>query len=156
LSDTFDTPPETDVLQADEIDQAIPVIVENVLRVDTMPGLLGGCDYVILESGGRSRRLVGEHAQRKRTVLFGYFFGAVPANTIVGVLVSRTKADCDNFRGNPILIVNAVTRFEYEVTSELWVRGFQVTHTSGAIAPPLVTTAQTDILLSYFTEDWAR
>jgi hypothetical protein len=111
---------------------------------------------MILKQGGRSRRLVGEHPQRKRTVVFGYVFGTQPANTIVGFLVSRSKADCDNFRGNPILLVNAVTRFEYEVTSELWVRSFQVTHTSGAIAPPLVTAAQNDILLSYFTEDWAR
>jgi hypothetical protein len=68
MTDTFDTPPGDDVFQEDEGEgDRVPVIVENIVRVDEMPTAIGGMHRTIITT--TAEKILNADARRKMVTL---------------------------------------------------------------------------------------
>lgn len=152
---SFNTPPENEILQEDETDPVIPVHIAGVVRTDRLPGHIGSCRSVLLESAGLPIKVLEKNPRRKRAVFWQWHLGSAPASTTVAALISSTYADALAFQGLLLFSVNAIVRYELEVTDEIWARGVNVAHSSGDLLP-IAASSQNDIWLSTLSEDWAQ
>lgn len=154
MTDTFDLPDTSDVLQEDERDGSIPVIVDGIVRVDEMPTRIGMLGNILLPTGGEPVKILPAHPQRKKATLWIYYAGTAPANNLIGAMLGRDFAECTGFTGPVLWSMNAITRYEFNFQSELWARGVNVVNNGSALEGVIEST--NDVLINVVTEDWAR
>lgn len=154
MTDTYNTPPTDEVLQADEEPMmTVPVSVENIARVDEVPTILGAMKRVYLPAASRAVPVLGRDPRRKRMVLW-------PCNTfdteVVYVCIAPTEAEANAFEG--VILgspgANGIMRFEFTFMDGLWARPVAFTDTAGI---NIVANASSDDTILYVvSEQWAH
>jgi len=155
VTDTFDTPSGDDVLQEDESSDTVPVTIAEVVRVDEMPCDLGMVSNILLPSGGTPRQVLPYDPRRKRVILWVYYAGSAPADTLIGAMLGSSQAEISSgFTGPVLWSMNAITKYEFSFRNGLWAKGVNVENTAGALDGIVAST--NDVLLNVVTEEWAR
>lgn len=153
----FDTPPGDEVLQEDDVDRglAVPVDIPGIVRTDEMPTQLGALRNILLPAGGQAVNILPEDSRRKRALLWVYYAGSAPADSLIGAMIGRDLSEISSGFTGPILwSMNAITVYPFSFRDALWAKGVNVENT-GAVQDAIVASTN-DVLLSVVTEEWAR
>jgi len=152
-TDSFDTPSNEDVLQPDEEPLlAIPVVLEGVAKVDEMPSRYGSARNVLLTPTGRAQQIAGDDPRRKQITVWT----CINLDTeLTSAMIAMTEAECNDFTGVIVQSgAQAVSRYKFTYSGELWARSCQITDTAGNDTD--IVAATDDVYLSIFVEQWSR
>ena len=145
---SFDMPSAEEILNQNEepdtlIDKPIPVIVENSLRVDELPSILGALRHDLIPSGGRAVQIASRDARRKRLSVNAFN---------KDILLSASEGEANSFQGY-VLLAGFGIPHHFDFQDELWARAIDFTVTGTDI----VIIASTDAcIVSICNEQWAR
>lgn len=156
---SFDTPRGDIIAQQDAVAPnvpPVPVVVGGVVRTDEMPCIPEG-RFVILRGSASapspSVKIVQRNERRKLLVVQN-ISNIIAGDAAEGILISRTKGQCDQFVGFLATAVNAMVRYEFPWPEEVWVRGVNVASASGVVG--VISAAVTDCILNVATFDWSH
>lgn len=152
MTDTFDTPPDNEVLQEDitESEPIVDVRVANVIRTDEMPTILSGAGWHHIVTGARAVKVAQANPRRKQII----FWAIAIAGGCEVICVAPTEAECNAFRGALLWPGTGLLRYKFTFQDELWARGADLQSTSGDLTGIAVSTD--DGILNYIEEDWAH
>lgn len=147
----FDTPEDDEVYQSDDIGNAVPVEVKNVVRVDEMPTITAYSNKVLLAGSG-AEKILNADPRRKKVILW-----AVPVGVGVdGIMAGGNQGEAQSFRGAFLYINNpGLLRYELTTCDEVWVRPC-IANDDGAGTWTGYVISTDDVILSMVIEQWAH
>lgn len=151
MEDDDITPPAAEVYgEPDDHGNPVHVTVTNRVRNEPLPAgsFLGRT--VVMQTGSVIRKLAGADPKRRRVTLTMRPLGS----GVDGVLVanSRAQLDSDTPQGFLIQSPNAIIRWPFETSDELWGMGVLISSTTGTFAAFIDSTD--DALVSVALEQW--
>ncbi len=151
MADDDITPP-ADEVYGEPDDHAAPVHVQVANRVRTEPLPAGSFlgRTILLRTGDEVRKLAGHDPKRRRVTLTMRPLGS----GVDGVLVANSKSQLegDTPQGFLIQSPNAIIRWPFETSDELWGRAVLISSSSGTYAG--FVDATDDALVSVALEQW--
>ena len=154
MSDSYDTVPTDDLLQADDdySPGCVPVKVEGIVRTDEMPTEVVYA-RVVLATGSNAIKVLNADPHRKKVTFWVVILGDSSGFDAVACLGS-TSGQAQAFAGAFLQSPNAISRYDSTDKGEVWVRPGLLTDTTGTFNGVVVSTD--DYILSMIIELWSR
>lgn len=136
--------------EPDDHRSPVHVHVANRLRTEPLPAgsFLGRT--IVMQTGSVIRKIAGHDPKRRRATLTMRPLGS----GVDGVLVANSRAALENDTPQGFLIQspNAIIRWPFETSDELWGMGVLISSTTGTFAGYIDSTD--DALVSVALEQW--
>lgn len=150
--ETYDTPPDSEVLQADEPDlPTVKVETEGVGLVQNAPCETFYRNWLMPTGQVEAEKILNADPRRKSVKLWWFGLG----NGITGICIANNKGDAQDGRG--AFLVNGTftsATYPFDCRNELWARAILINNSGGTFSAFAVTTD--DAFLNAGIEQWAR
>lgn len=151
MSETFDTVPTEDLLQADNdySPGCVPVKVEGVVHTEEMPTETV-YRRIVFPIGANPEKILNADPRRKKATMFFFVADGASSSGTDFINIGSTSGQVRDFTGAILTTPNATSRYDHTDKGEVWARPGNCT-TAGAFI------ASTEVLvMSLIIELWSR